>query len=276
MKIIMLSVCSLGLLLTGSAFAAQKCPPHAELINNSNGIVLLGGTAKGPVKQVVLGEFGRDVNQQRRILGQFDECGTLLRADISFDKNENNVMLKMVQSVVQAASGWQAVYDISVFVLKQGKAVEVNRKQGTINYLIGEKGTITSATEAFLLKGEKGFTETIYTFDRQQRLIKSVSRSSDSQANGETRYRWNPKNQLVASESADSKMSWHYDKKDRELKLHSQEHNEFSEKTALDECQLWDNRGNCTLSYLHEKETYPGAVVSRNISAAYRYEYWEK
>ncbi|MEM6159014.1 hypothetical protein AAH446_00405 [Erwinia sp. P6884] len=276
MKIIKLSICSLALLLSGGAFAAQICPPQAELINNSNGIVLLGGTAKGPVKQVVLGEFGRDVNQQRRILGQFDECGALLRADIHFEKNENNVLLKMEQSVAQAKDGWQADYAISVFVLKQGQAVEVNHKKGTINYLVGKQGTITSATESFLLKGEKGFTETVYSFDRRNRLIKSVARSSDNQANGETRYRWNGKNQLVASDSAEGKMSWTYDKMDREQSLSTQVHNEFSEKTTLDECQLWDKRGNCTLSYLHETEIYPKGEVRRNISAAYRYEYWEK
>ncbi|WP_433977333.1 hypothetical protein [Erwinia sp. E_sp_B01_9] len=53
---------------------------------------------------MVVGEFGKDVNQQKRILGQFDRCGALIRADISYDKNEGALMLRMVQSI---ASGFR-------------------------------------------------------------------------------------------------------------------------------------------------------------------------
>ncbi|MGB9096991.1 hypothetical protein [Erwinia sp.] len=278
MKIIMLGagcfMCWAG--VSGAVYAAESCPAQAKQINDSNSLVLLGGTAKGPVKQVVVGEFGKDVNQQKRILGQFDRCGSLLRADISYDKSEGNMMLRMVQNIARNNSGWQSVYDMSVFVIKEGQPVEVNRKQGTVNYLISNKGIITSSTDAFLLKGEKGFTETTNSFDSRLRLIKSVARGSDEQANGEFRYKWNSKNQLVNSSSENSKMSWSYDKQDREQRLLTLTHSASSEMTSVDECQLWDEQGNCTLSYSHEKEVFPQGEISRHISAAYRFEYWEQ
>lgn len=277
MKIIMLGAgCFMLWAGVSAAYAAERCPAQAKQINDSNSLVLLGGTAKGPIKQVVVGEFGKDVNQQKRILGQFDRCGALLRADISYDKSEGNMMLRMVQNIARVNSGWQSVYDMSVFMIKDGQPVEVNRKQGTVNYLIGNKGTITSSTDAFLLKGEKGFTETTNSFDSRLRLIKSVARGSDEQVNGVFRYQWNNKNQLVNSSSGNSKMSWSYDKQDREQRLLTLTHSANSDLTSVDECQLWDDRGNCTLSYAHEKEVFPQGEINRHISAAYRFEYWEQ
>ncbi len=262
-------------IFTGAASSAADCPANVQQINDSNSILLLGGTAKGPIKQVVMGEFGKDVNQQKRILGEFDRCGSLLRADVSFDKSEGNTLLKMVQSIVRVTSGWEAVYDMSVFVLQSGQPVEVNRKQGKINFLTGKQGTITSSTDAFLLQGQKGFTETTNSYDRRSRLIKSVARGSDQQTNGEYRYQWNEKDQLVSSTSASSKMSWIYDKQHREQRLSTQTHNENSELTAVDECQLWDDHDNCTLSYSREKEIFAQGEILRNISAAYKFEYWD-
>ncbi|MDW8846434.1 hypothetical protein SD961_11115 [Erwinia sp. MMLR14_017] len=277
MKIIMLAAGSFAFwaLQTGHASAAE-CPAQAQQINDSNSLVLLGGTAKGKIKQVVVGEFGKDVNQQKRILGQFDRCGALLRADISYDKNEGNMMLRMVQSVARVTTGWQAVYDMSVFVIKEGQPVEVNRKQGTIDYLISKKGIITSSTDAFLLKGEKGFTETTNSFDSRLRLVKSVARGSDVQANGEYRYQWNSKDQLLTSSSANSKMSWTYDKQNREQRLLTVTHSDNSDLTSVDECQLWDDQGNCTLSYSKETEVFTKGEINRHISAAYKFEYWER
>ncbi|WP_338564439.1 hypothetical protein [Erwinia sp. E_sp_W01_6] len=80
----------------------------------------------------------------------------------------------------------------------------------------------------------------------------------------------------MASLSANSKMTWSYDKQDREQRLTTTTHSDNSEMVTVDECQLWDERGNCTLSYSHETEVFAEGEVNRNISAAYRFEYWEK
>lgn len=274
-KLVVRSAALLTVIFSCVAWAATTCPPNAQLINDSNSILLLGGTAKGPVKQVVIGEFGKDVNQQKRILAEFDRCGSLLRADVSFDKAEGNMLLRMVQSIVRVTSGWEVVYDMSVFVMQSGQPVEVNRKQGKINFLTGKQGTITRSTDAFLLQGKKGFTETTNSYDQRLRLIKSVARGSDRQTNGEYRYQWNEKDQLISSTSASSKMSWIYDKQNREQRFSTEMHNENSELTAVDECQLWDDHDNCTLSYTREKEVFAQGEILRNISAAYKFEYWD-
>lgn len=261
--------------LSDTTLAAERCPAQAQQINDSNSLLMLGGTARGPIKQVVVGEFGKDVDQQKRILGQFDRCGALIRADISFDKNEGNMILHMEESIARVNDGWQSVYALTVFLEKDGKPTEVNRKQGTVNYMISQKGVISHSTDAFQLNGKKGFTDTTNSFDSHLRLIKSLARGTDQQANGEYHFQWNNKNQLISSNSDSNKMTWSYDKQDRELRLLMLSHYANSELTSVDECQLWDPQGNCTLSYSHETEVFANGEIHRHISAASRYEYWE-
>ncbi|MCU5775907.1 hypothetical protein N5923_17300 [Erwiniaceae bacterium BAC15a-03b] len=265
-----------GGLLSFTASAAEQCPLHNKAVNDSNAIIMLGGTARGPIKQVVVGEFGKDVDLQKRLLGQFDNCGILLIADSSFDKNEGNVLLNMEQHVVRIPGGWQADYAISVKVKQQEKMVEVSNKQGTINYQLGKNGNITSSTDVFTLMGKKGFTETTYSHDRHFRLLKSVARGSDHLSNGEYRYQWDPKGNLLTTTSDKSKETYTYDKQERELGLHSVASTAVSTITTIHECQSWDDIGNCTLSYGRETEVFDSNTVKRNISTAYRFEYWPK
>ncbi|NJD00718.1 hypothetical protein [Candidatus Erwinia dacicola] len=68
-------------------------------------------------------------------------------------------------------------------------------------------------------------------------------------------------------------MQWRYDKQDRELSLTTKTDNALSSMTSVDECQLWDDRGNCPLSYSSEMEVFPSRIGCRNITAAYRFEY---
>ena len=263
-----------ALLAAPAVYAAPACPRNAQQINSNNSLVLLGGTAKGPIKQFVVGEFGKDVNQQKRMLGQFDRCGVLMRADISYEKQEGNLQIKLVQSIERASQGWRSDYDLVVYALKDAQPVEVKRKHGTIDYLTGRNGSISSSTDKFLLQGEQGFTETTHRFDARKRLVRSVARGSDISSNGTFDYRWNGKNQLISSRSEQSSMQWRYDNQDRELTLTSKTINPVSSVTSVDECQLWDDRGNCTLSYARETEVFPQGVVRRNITAAYRFDYW--
>lgn len=264
-----------ALLVAPAGYAAAACAPGSQQVNNNNSLMMLGGTAKGPVKQFVVGEFGKDVDQQKRMLGQFDRCGALLRADISYEKQEGNMQIKLVQNIERVEQGWRSGYDLVVYQLKDGQPIEVNHKQGTIDYHTGQRGSITSSTDRFLLQGEQGFTETTNRFDGKQRLVRSVSRGSDKNSNGAFDYRWNNNNQLLSSKSERSTMQWRYDKQQRELSLTTKTDNALSSMTSVDECQLWDDRGNCTLSYSREMEVFPSGIVRRNITAAYRFEYWE-
>ena len=95
----------LSMLCSGNA-AASACRAGNAAVANSNTLILLGGNAKGAVKQVIAGEFGKDVNSQKRVLGQFDACGDLTVADVSYDKSERNVILSMEQHIARAA-GWR-------------------------------------------------------------------------------------------------------------------------------------------------------------------------
>ncbi|MTD25632.1 hypothetical protein [Erwinia sorbitola] len=257
------------------AQAAPGCAPDHQQVNSNNSIVMLGGTARGPLKQFVLGEFGKDVNQQKRMIGEFDRCGVLKRADIRFDKQEGAIQLSLIQSIEHVRDGWLSSYAMTVNDLSSGQARVVNDKHGTTHYRINRRGDIVSSSDTFILNDEKGFTETTHHFDRQQRLIRSVARGSDNNSNGDLLYRWNKKNQLVASESESEKTTWDYDKDGRELRLNIRSDTPISSMTTVDECQLWDERGNCTLSYSHEMEVFPSGIVRRNITAAYRFEYWE-
>jgi len=255
---------------------ASACRPQSTTITNSNNLILLGGNAKGAVKQVIAGEFGKDVNSQKRVLGQFDACGDLTVADVSYDKNERNVILSMEQHIARVQGGWVAEYAWLVKVLKEGKEVVVDNRQGTINWQKGEHGNITSASDKFISMGKSGFTDTTYRYDRQLRLEKSVARGSDPTTNGEFHYHWNPKGLVTRTTSARSTDNYTYDPQWREVRLNGTASTPLSTIRSVDECQSWDEVGNCTLSYLHETEIFTRGTIERHLSSAYKYEYWDQ
>ncbi|ROR14654.1 hypothetical protein EC836_101146 [Erwinia sp. JUb26] len=255
---------------------SPRCAVNQQQINDNNNLLLLGGTAKGPMKQFIVGEFGKDVDQQKRLLGKFDRCGVLTQADISYDKQDANTRLKLDMKIERVKVGWQARYDITVYALRDNAEAVLHHKQGTTLYFSGRNGSITSASEQFVMQGEDGFTETVNDYDRRGRLIRSVARGTDGSSNGEYVYRWNEKNQLLTSGSERSTIQWNYDKQGRELGVNISEYNPFSATTTLDVCQLWDERGNCTLSYSREMEVSAVGMYRRNIAAASRYEYWDQ
>lgn len=265
----------MAMLVTPVVQAASGCVPGYQQVNSNNSIVMLGGTARGPIKQFVLGEFGKDVDQQKRMIGVFDRCGVLQRADIRFDKQEGSLKISLVQSIEHVRDGWLSSYAMTVSDLRNAQSTVINDKQGTTHYRTDRHGRIASSTDTFTLKGENGFTETTHLFDSHSRLIRSTARGSDPISNGVVTYHWNEKNQLVASASERQKMTWSYDKDERELLLNTRSDSPMSSMTSQDECQLWDDRGNCTLSYSREMDVFPSGIIRRNITAAYRYEYWE-
>ncbi|KHE00785.1 hypothetical protein NL54_13370 [Pantoea stewartii] len=255
-------------------FAA--CKSNSKAVSDSNNWILLGGSAKGAVRQVVAGEFGKDVNSQKRVLGQFDPCGDLLVADISYDKNERNVILSMEQHLVRVQEGWVAEYAYLVKVLKQGKEVVVDNRQGTINWHKGKNGNIISASDKFISMGKSGFTDTTYRYDKHYRLLKSIARGTDPVSNGEYRYAWSPQGLVTRTTSARRKDTYTYDDKGRELRLNGTASTDVSTLRTVDECQFWDDKGNCTLSYLNETEVFEKGTVQRHLSAVYKYQYWDK
>lgn len=257
-----------------SLLADETCSPHSRQVADSNNLIMLGGTAKGQIRQFVGGEFGKDVNSQKRILGQFDPCGSLTVADISYDKNENNVLLTMQQHISRVAHGWVAEYAWLVKVEKAGKQTVVDNRQGTISWQVGKQGTILSATDSFTNMGKKGFTETTYQHDRQLRLQNSVARGSDDEANGVMRYQWDRRGLITAMRSEKGKDLYSYDNLQRELRIHGTHVTAASTLDTLDECQLWDVIGNCTLSYSRQTETYANGTLQRNFGTAYRYDYY--
>ncbi|MFV9669290.1 hypothetical protein [Pantoea sp. ARC607] len=255
--------------------ATSGCLPNRAAVANSNQLILLGGNARGAVKQVVAGEFGKDVNSQKRVLGQFDACGELTVADVSYDKSERNVTLSMEQHIARVQGGWVADYAWLVKVLKAGKEEVVENRQGTINWQKGEHGNITSASDRFTSMGKSGFTDTTYHYDRQLRLEKSVARGSDPLSNGEFYYHWNPQGLVTHTTSARGSDRYSYDAQWREQRLDTQETTPLSTIRSVDECQSWDEVGNCTLSYQHETEVFTRGTLERHLSSAYKYEYWD-
>lgn len=271
---LLIGLCSLS--ASSLSLAAEHCRELPKAIKQSNSVILLGGTAKGDIKQVVMGEFGKNVNSQKRVLGQFDRCGHLTVADISYDKNDRDVVLAMVQHISRVSHGWLAEYQISVKVKKEDALVEVNNKQGMISYMMGSRGNITSASDSFVLMGQKGFTETTYDYDAQLRLSSSISRGSDALTNGEYRYRWNHAGLLLGSDSAQGKETYTYDAQQRETGMRMVNTTRNGTITTLDECQSWDSVGNCTLSYSHETEITGEETLQRQLSSAWRFEYWQE
>lgn len=273
-QVIFTAIAALLVVCSPSLQAKSVCMAKSAAISASNNWVLLGGNAKGNVQQVVAGEFGKDVDSQKRVLGQFDRCGSLLVADISYDKNERNVAFSMEQHISRVQGGWVAEYAYLVKVIRQGKEEVVDNRQGTVSWHVGRHGTITSSSDRFTSMGKNGFTDITYHYDPQLRLQNSVARGSDEDSNGVNRYRWNAQGQVTNADTERSKNRYTYDSQRREWKLDATEQTSVSMLHSADECQLWDETGNCTLSYLHETEVFAQGVIERHLTSAYRYQYW--
>ena len=84
-----------------------------------------------------------------------------------------------------------------------------------------------------------------------------------------------PEGLLLGSSSEQGKESYSYDKQQRESGLRAVSNNRNGTTVTLDECQSWDDVGNCTLSYSQETETDGKETVQRQLSTAYRFEYWD-
>ena len=275
-RLIILALMTLTASLVSYPVSAANCGPLSQAIASSNSWIMLGGNAKGAVRQVIAGEFGKDVNSQKRVLGQFDPCGDLMVADVSYDKIESNVKLSMEQHIARVQGGWVGEYAYLVKVTKQGKEIVVDNRQGTINWLMGRQGNIVSASDKFTSMGKSGFTDTTYRYDKQLRLQHSVSRGTDEMTNGESHYRWNPQGLVISTRSSRSEDTYTYDKQFRELRLDGRASTPVSTIRSVGECQLWDEVGNCTLSYLHETEVFEQGIIERHLSSAYKYEYWDR
>ncbi len=89
---------------------------------------MLGGSAKGVVRQVIAGEFGKNVDSQKRVLEQFDPCGILMVVDVTFDKKERNVILSMEQHIALVQGGWVEEYVYLVKVLKEAQEQVVDNR----------------------------------------------------------------------------------------------------------------------------------------------------
>jgi len=256
--------------------ATAPCPPLSHNISSSNLWILLGGAAKGAVKQVIAGEFGKDVDSQKRVLGQFDRCGDLMVADISYDKREGNIVLSMEQHIARVQRGWVAEYAWRVTAIKAGREEVVDQRQGTLSWRKGPQGNIISATDKFVNRGSAGSATIAYHYDPRLRVQKSVTRGSDKESNGENRWRWNAQDRVVETQSARSREIWRYDKQWRELGLSGLATTPVSTLHSTDTCQLWDETGNCTLSFLHEKEVFARGTIERHLTSAYKYQYWDR
>ncbi len=266
------------LLLTPCLSLAAKpvCPPLSRNISSSNVWILLGGAAKGAVKQVIAGEFGKDVDSQKRVLGQFDRCGDLLAADISYDKREGNILLSMEQHIARVQRGWVAEYAWRVVTLKADQEQLVDQRQGTLSWRTGPRGNIVSASDKYVTMGSSGSAAIVYHYDSRFRLQKSVTRDSDTQNNSENSWRWNARDQVIATTSGRSKETWRFDEQWRELGLTGVATTPVSTLHSVDNCQLWDETGNCTLSFLYEKEVFAKGTIERHLTSAYKYQYWDQ
>lgn len=276
MKRLAVLAITLLIFITTPLPAAEACPTQSKVVSSSNNWIMLGGSAKGAVRQVIAGEFGKDVDSQKRILGQFDPCGDLMIADVTYNKKERNVTLSMEQHIARVQGGWVAEYAWLVKVMQAGKEQVVDNRQGVINWQTGKSGNIISASDKFTNMGKAGFTDTTYRYDNRLRLSKSIARGTDELTNGVSIWRWNPHGQVTSTTSERSKDVYTYDKQFREWLLHGTASTPVSSVRSVDECQLWDEAGNCTLSYLHETEVFDKGMIERHLSSAYKYQYWDK
>ncbi|WP_413734979.1 hypothetical protein ACL2XP_20455 [Sodalis sp. RH21] len=266
------------ILLTGFAAHAESgektCPAAGKRINDSNNLIMLSGTAKGNIRMVVGGMVGKDLDEQARSSIRFDVCGVLDEEAYDYHKTENGLTLNMSNHIVRADGGWDSVYDIAIIVNRNGQQRLVNHKQGKTRFFLGKNGVITSATDAFTIDGEPGFTTTIYSYDKQLRLVQGTARGSDPLSNDLVDYAYDKNGFFSSSTSSNGKTTYQYDAQGREKGSYSISRTAISQNSKREECQRNDAVGNCILSYGRETEILPKAIIHRHRSTATQYQYW--
>ncbi|MBS0969599.1 hypothetical protein CYR40_16080 [Chimaeribacter arupi] len=262
----------------GSATAAPlPCAVKNRQVNESNIQILLGGSARGDIRQFVSGSLGKDVNQQVHLSGNIDRCGRLSEAVFKYQKTENNLRLEMVSRTLRVEAGWITDYEVRISVLKEANQTLVNRKRGTLYYTTGKRGNITASTDLFTINDRRGFTTGTYDYDAQLRVVRSVTRGTDALSNQETRYRYTPQGWLLSATATDGDRStYRYDPQGRESGSVTFSSSPFSQTSRVERCQSWDEAGNCTLSDTFETELLPSMRLTRNLGTAYQYRYWDE
>ncbi|TKI06335.1 hypothetical protein [Martelella alba] len=268
------TACMLASLTATGAFAADACFARHRLRNDNNNLIMLDGLGKGNIKLMVSGMVGKDVDEQASGNVRFDRCGVLADALFDYRKNERNVSLRMVNHTARTAHGWMTDYELAVIVDRDGHPELATHKQGQILFSTDKLGQITSASDAFVLDGDKGFTTTIYYYDKQRRLVKSVARGSDVLANDQYLYHYDDKGRLHNIVNAKGVTTFHYDGLNRETGSERVSTTSVSQTSKSEQCRRFDDAGNCTLSYARETEIFPTAIIHRNTSTAMQYNYW--
>ncbi len=268
------AVLLLGSLMLTSAAAAENCADRYRRVNDNNNLIMLDGNARGNIKMMVSGMVGKDVNEQATGNIRFDQCGVLSDALFDYHKSEGQVILKMVNHTVKVAGGWESSYEIAVIVNKEGTQTLVTHKLGKINFATDKTGVITTSTDAFTINDQKGFTTTVYAYDKRRRLLKSVARGSDALANDQYVYNYDKKGLLHTTASSKGSTTYRYDDAGRELGSNSVSTTSISQISKIEECQRFDEVGNCVLSYGRETEIFPLYVIKRHRSTAMQYQYW--
>ncbi|XBS70779.1 hypothetical protein ABK905_06585 [Acerihabitans sp. KWT182] len=257
-----------------SAVAAESCADKHRRVNDNNNLIMLDGNARGNIKMMVSGMVGKDVDEQASGNIRFSRCGVLSDALFDYHKSEGHVILRMVNHTVKAQSGWESAYEIAVIIDKEGTQTLATHKQGKITFATDKSGLITSSTDSFTINDQKGFTTTVYSYDKQHRLVKSVARGSDALANDQYVYNYDKKGLLSTTASSKGSTTYHYDDKERELGSNEVSTTSISQISKIEDCQRFDTVGNCVLSYGRETEIFPLYVIKRHRSTAMQYQYW--
>ncbi|WP_139308796.1 hypothetical protein [Pantoea sp. 1.19] len=273
MKRVLLSVL---LCVTASASAQPlRCPPFNQQINDGNNLILIEGTGKGAIRQVVVGTFGKDTDRQARLLGTFDRCGRLRDATFSWQMRDEGIRVEMRTEIAARPDGWQSTYQVVVTAQRGEQTLPVRVKQGYIRWLTGKHGNIVSASDRFMLQGKPGLTTITYGWSPQMRLSRAVARGDDPLNNGVSAWRWNARGQLISSTLVRRESHYYYDAQQRETRMSTVQPDDQGITRSEDRCQLWDEQANCTLTYTVERESLPGRTQSRQLTTAVKYTYWD-
>lgn len=258
----------------GAGAAEKKCPAGNAIINDSNNLIMLDGTAKGDIRQVVAGMVGKDLDEQARSSILFDTCSRLAVEAYDYHKKERNITLMMSNHTQKADYGWVSEYDIVVSLNKDGKQTILNHKEGITRFFVGKHGVITSSTDAFTLNNRPGFTTIIYDYDKALRLTKSTARGSDALTNNEYVFSYDQRGNFSGLSSSHGKATYKYGPDGREAGSFSTSKTSVSIITKVEECRRNDDKGNCILSYGRDTEIFGNDIIRRHRSTATQYQYW--
>ncbi|WP_130098588.1 hypothetical protein [Siccibacter turicensis] len=248
---------SIGLSVALSALAmsaaAQTCDPTQRAMNANNLQIIAELSApKGEMASYHAVAKGENIDFTTDTRATFTPCNVLESASTTYSRDDGISKMTMDYHLKRDAEGWITTEAMTI----TAKEKTLTDMKGETRYRPDSTGRITESIATFTLDGQLAQTRTQYEYDKNNRIVRTVARSSLPFFEETTELSYDTRGLLIRTSSGktNSTVSWGED--GRWLRSETETSHPYSVLYTVDECTKWDKQGSCLKVKREEKEKY--------------------